>query len=100
VHLHPQPTASEYLVYPGFVHQTGTQYASLYDGRDQLAVSIVFALDQQEELRLLAGRPVEERMPVFGAVSAGAQVNLYCAAYVGSEIVSLAHRKHIATLLN
>ena len=91
--LHPVPAKAGNLVYPCFVHALKTQLESLTCAANQLAESLAFVLDQQEELRQLAGAPEEERMPVFGVASEGCQVKLWCGAYVGNEIVSWATRR-------
>jgi hypothetical protein len=75
------------------MHEVKTQLESLSCAVNQLAKSLAFALDQQEELRQLAEAPEEERLPVFGVASEGCQVKLWCGAYVGNEIVSWATRR-------
>jgi hypothetical protein len=84
------------LTYPCYVHELKNPLPGLRKTSNQLFKSLVYALDQQEELRRLAGAPVQDRMPVFGAASAGDQVALYCAAYVEEEIVSLSNRPRCA----
>ena len=98
VRLHPRP-ALGLLVYPCCMHEVKVSHQSIRASANELVKSLVFALDQQEELRRLAGAPEEERMPVFGAASSAAHVNLYCAAYVGETIVSASRRPH-ATVPN
>mgnify|MGYP000032336640 CR=1 FL=1 len=87
--LHPGPAPTQPLVYPCFVQEIKAQPGNSFGAANQLAESLVFALDQQEELRVLAGAPENERMPVFGAVSIGLEFKLWCGAYVGGRIVSL-----------
>lgn len=89
--LHARP-AKEVLVYPCFVQEVEHQLVCLRVATNKLVRSLVFAFDQQEELRRLAGAPVEERLPIFGAVSSGADVRFYCAAYVGEHVMSLESR--------
>jgi hypothetical protein len=90
--LHARPATQAMLVYPCFTHVVRNDWCDLWVAGNQLAGSLAFALDQQEELRLLAGVPVEERMPVFGAVSCGTQLVYWYGAHVGSDIVSLTSR--------
>jgi uncharacterized metal-binding protein len=65
-----------------------SDYDNLWTAGNQLAGALAFALDQQEELRLLAGILMQERMPVFGVASTGDDVNLWHGAYIGYDIVS------------
>lgn len=94
--LHPRPAMQGNLVYPCFMHEIGSKFRSEGGAVNSLARSFAFALDQQEELRLLAGAPVGERMPVFGVVSSSHRVAVWYAAYVGSDIVSLDPVAHVS----
>ena len=93
VQLHPRPTAAE-CAYPCFMHEIDTPLNGLRSVSNRLASSLAFALDQQEELRRLAGIPEADRLPVFGAASFGAVARLYCGEYVGDVIVSLLCQPH------
>ena len=96
--LHPEPVLGCNFVWPCYIHEVKAQLGSLYAAANQLSKSLAYALDQQEELRKLAGAPETQRLPVFGAASEGFQVKLWCAAYVGSKIVSLATQNECGVL--
>ena len=85
--LHARPSDGE-LVYPCLIHELRSGQIGLDRAANQLSISLAYALDQQEELRRLAGVTVEERMPVVGVASSGAFVCIWYGAYVGNEIVS------------
>lgn len=86
--LHPRPAPQAMLVHPCLGLVIRSDYGNLWTAGNQLAGALAFALDQQEELRLLAGILMQERMPVFGVASTGDDVNLWYGAYIGYDIVS------------
>jgi hypothetical protein len=85
--LHARPSKNA-LTYPCLIHEVKSGQVGLNIAANQLSLLLAYALDQQEELRRVAGAPVEERMPIFGVASSGAFVSIWYGAYVGDEIVS------------
>jgi len=85
--LHARPSKCE-LVYPCLIHEVESGQIGLELASKQLSISLAYALDQQEELRRLAGAAVDERMPVVGVASSGSMACIWYGAYVGNKIVS------------
>lgn len=89
LHPRPSPDSMHRLAYPCLIHEVKHESGSLEIAENQLAESLVFALEQQEELRLLANDVSDNSLPIFGLISIGTEVKLYCAVYQSSkEIVS------------
>lgn len=81
LHARPSPGSMSYFAYPCLVHEVkkGTESPEFVE--NQLAKSLVFALEQQAELLILACESIDNQLPVFGLISIGTEVKLYCAFY-------------------
>ena len=79
LNLHPRPSPHNQanLAYPAFVHEIKAANGTQQYVENQLAKSLVFALDQQEELRRAAeaidakGVAIEGSLPIIGVTSIG-----------------------------
>jgi len=97
LNLHPRPSPQNQtnLAYPGLMHEIKAANGTQQYVENQLAKSLVFAMDQQEELRKAAvaidpeGEGKEENIPVIGITSVGEKITIFYAVEgTDQEIVS------------
>lgn len=78
------------VAFPCIIHEVKSESGTQQYVENQLAKSLVFALEEQEELRLASNAPLDERMPIFGLTSIGPEVRLFVAEMlIDGTIVSM-----------
>jgi hypothetical protein len=96
LHPRPSPLSEPLFAFPCIIHEVKSESGTQQYVENQLAKSLVFALEEQEELRLASNISVEERMPIFGLTSIGPEVRLFVAEMLVDEtIVSVRCVSHV-----
>lgn len=91
INLHPRPAKSvATMAYPFLIHEVKPQNGTTEFVENQLAKSLIFALELQQELCLSVRAEENIMLPVFGFASIGPSVMLYVAVHhEDGKIVSI-----------